>query len=496
MDQIMEKIREIEKRLFAYNYALALIGIDDATAAPTESAEGRSEAVGLLSMEQYRLLVGPELGALLDQAAGLNLDRQAAAEVRELRRMRAQYTKIPPEEFAADSRVFTLSQNAWQKAKAASDFSLFAPWLEKVIEIRRRWAGYFAPEKDVYDVWLDYYQAGLSMAQADPFFASLRQQIVPLLAEIQEKGRPIRTDFLTQDWPLDAQAQLSHFVMEVMGLTREHCVLAESEHPFTSSLYDGDVRITTHYLPDNMVSNLYSVVHEGGHALYERNIRPALRYTVLGEGSCPGVHESQSRLFENYIGRSREFLSYLWPELNRLFPAQLAGVSCEEFYQAVNLVTPSLIRTDADELTYPLHIMIRYELEKQLLHGELSVQDLPAAWNRMYKEYLGIDVPDDARGVLQDIHWSGGDLGYFPSYALGTAYAAQMVEAMKKELDFEGCCASGNLEPIQEYLARQVWQYGKELQPDELIRSGCGGEFDPSCFARYLETKYRELYAL
>ena len=243
-------------------------------------------------------------------------------------------------------------------------------------------------------------------------------------------------------------------------------------------------------------ANLSSVAHAGGHALDERNIDPALDYTAVTGGATMGLHESQSRLFENYIGRSREFLSYLWPELNRLFPAQLAGVSCEEFYRAVNLVTPSLIRTDADELTYPLHIMIRYELEKQLLHGELAVQDLPAAWNRMYKEYLGIDVPDDARGVLQDIHWSGGDLGYFPSYALGTAYAAQMVEAMKKELDFEGCCASGNLEPIQEYLARQVWQYGKELEPDELIRSGCGGEFDPSCFARYLETKYRALYAL
>ena len=496
MEHILTQLRALERRLFAYHYALALIEVDESTAAPTDSAEGRSEAVGLLSMEQYQLLTGDELGGLLEAAAGLELDPQAAAEVRELRRARDRYTKIPPAEFAADSRVFPLSQTAWHRAKASGDFSLFAPWLEKIVEIRRRWAGYLAPEKDVYDVWLDYYQNGLTMAQADPFFAALRGKIVPLLAEIQKRGRPIRTDFLCQDWPLDAQDKLSHFVMEAMGLTRAHCVLGESEHPFTSALYDGDVRITTHYLPDNMVSSLYSVIHEGGHALYERHVSPALRYTVLGEGSCSSVHESQSRLFENYIGRSRAFLSFLWPELLRLFPRQLEGVSCEEFYRAVNLVTPSLIRTDADELTYPLHIMVRYELEKQLLHGELSVRDLPAAWNRMYREYLGIEVPDDAHGVLQDIHWAGGDLGYFPTYALGTAYAAQMTAAMKDRFDLEGCCARGDLAPVREYLAGTIWQYGKQREPEELIRAGCGGAFDPGFFTRYLEEKYRELYAL
>ncbi len=496
MEQVMEKIRGIEHQLYAYNYALAIIGIDAETAAPTDSAEGRGEAVSLLSCKQYELLTGDELGQLLEAAAALELDERAAAECRELRRMRERYTRIPAEEFAQDSRVFTLSQDAWHKAKEQSDFSIFAPWLEKGLEIRRRWAGYIDPAKDVYDVWLDFYQDGLCMASADPFFAALKEKILPLVRRIQTEGKPVRTDFLHQDWPLEDQRRLAEYVMEAMGLSPNHCTLSESEHPFTSGLYDGDVRITTHYDPQDMLSSLYSVIHEGGHALYERNVSPALRYTVLAEGSCSGVHESQSRLFENYIGRSREFLSWLWPELVRLFPKQLEGISCEELYRAANRAEPSLIRTEADELTYPLHIMVRYELEKQLMHGQLPVAELPAAWNRLYKEYLGVDVPDDAQGVLQDIHWSGGDFGYFPTYALGTAYAAQMVEQMKRSFDLGHCCAEGNLEPVRAYLREKIWQYGKMLEPAELIRRGCGGEFDPECFANYLERKYTEIYEL
>lgn len=496
MDTVMDSIRAIERKIYAYNYALALIGVDEATTAPSESIAGRGEAVEVLSMALYGLVAGPELAGLLDKAERQPLDRQAAAEVRELRRTSELYVKIPAEEYARDTRTFTLSQNAWHKAKANNDFAAFAPWLEKCVEARRRWAEHFAPGQDAYSFWLDRYQPGLTVQQADAFFAALREEIVPLLEEIRARGAAPRTDFLEQDWPLEKQKELSSYLMKVMHLAPEHCVLGETEHPFTQSLYDEDVRITTHYQKRDMAASMYSVIHEGGHALYELHVSPKLRFTVLAEGSCTSVHESQSRLFENYVGRSEGFLRFLWPELIRLFPRQLEGVTEEEFYRAVNQAQPGLIRTEADELTYPLHIMVRYELERRLLNGELAVRDLPAAWNKAYKEYLGLDVPDDAHGVLQDVHWSAGDFGYFPGYALGTAYAAQMVEQMKQAFDFDSCCTRGELEPVIRWLEEHIWQYGRELEPEELVRSGCGGGFDPKVFTRYLNKKYRALYRL
>lgn len=496
MNSVLDSIRAIEKKIYAYNYALSLIGVDEATTAPAETAAGRGEAVEVLSMALYELIAGPELARLLEQAAQQPLDRQAAAEVRELRRAGELYAKIPAEEYARDTRTFTLSQSAWRKAKANNDFASFAPWLAQCVEARRRWAGYFAPGQEPYSFWLDRYQPGLTTQQADAFFAALRQSIVPLLAEIRARGCAPRTDFLAQRWPLDRQKELSAYLMQVLQLSPAHCALGETEHPFTQQLYDEDVRITTHYDEQDLVSSLYSVIHEGGHALYELHVDPRLRFTVLAEGSCTSVHESQSRLFENYVGRSRGFLRFLWPELTRLFPQQLAGVTAEDFYRAVNRAEPGLIRTEADELTYPLHIMVRYELEKKLLNGELDVRALPAAWNAAYREYLGVEVPDDARGVLQDIHWAAGDFGYFPGYALGTAYAAQMVRQMQQSFDFEGCCARGALTPILDWLSAHIWQYGKEREPDELIRSGCGGTFDPQVFTQYLNRKYRDIYGL
>lgn len=492
--ETMQAIRRIEKRLFAYNYAIALIQTDEETVAPAESGEGRGEALETLAGDVYAQIAGSELPILLDAAEKEPLDETEAAEIRELRRQNDQYAKVPAGEYAAAQRLFHDSRTAWHKAKAAGDFSLFAPYLERCVETRRRWAGYFAPGRDLYETWLDQYQPGLTVAQADRFFATVRSTVVPLLRELQEKGTPPRTDFLAGPWDVEKQKQLSAYVMEVMGLTNAHCVLGETEHPFTQQLYDGDVRITTHYYQQDVTSSLFSVIHEGGHALYELHVSPALRYTVLAEGSCIGIHESQSRLFENYVGRSREFLSFLWPKLNELFPEKLRGVSAEEFYRAVNRVAPSLIRTEADEMTYPLHVLVRYELEKQLFAGTLAVRDLPAAWNRLYREYLGVIVPDDAHGVLQDVHWSQGDFGYFPGYALGTAYAAQMVAAMRGHLDFAACCRSGDLAPVVRWQTERLWQYGKSRTPDELIRSDCGGKFDPQCFAAYLERKYREIY--
>jgi carboxypeptidase Taq len=283
--------------------------------------------------------------------------------------------------------------------------------------------------------------------------------------------------------------------MDVMGLDKNHCGIATTEHLFTTTLGShADVRITTKYHEDDFSNSLYSVIHEGGHALYELNVSDDFAYTVLDGGVSMGIHESQSRFYENYIGRSREFIACIFPKLCEIFP-QLCDYTAEDVYKAVNRVQPGLIRIDADELTYCLHIMVRYELEKRIFAGELEVKDLPAEWNRMYKEYLGVDVPSNKKGVLQDSHWSGGNIGYFPSYALGSAYGAQFLKKMKETVNFEECITNGNLAPINEWNRENIWQYGQLCAPSQILEKTVGS-FDPMVFADYLEAKFTELYNL
>ena len=334
------------------------------------------------------------------------------------------------------------------------------------------------------------------MAQCDEFFAQLKRTIQPLVRRIVTEGKAPAAAFLQNTWPLEAQRRLSAYLMGLLGLDPGHCQLGESEHPFTNELYKGDVRITTHYHENDLASSMYSVIHEGGHALYELHIADRLAYTCLSGGATMGLHESQSRLYENYLGRSLPFIRCIWPELTKLFPAQLAGVSAEQFYKAVNQCRPSLIRTEADEVTYCLHVMVRYELEKRLLSGSLAVADLPAAWNAQMKELLGVEVPCDAQGVLQDIHWACGDLGYFPSYALGTAYGAQIMAKMRSELDVDALLEAGHFAPINAWLEDRIWQYGKEKSPAWLLQNACGAPFDPRYYTDYLVEKYSKIYEL
>ncbi|MBR5721068.1 MAG: carboxypeptidase M32, partial [Clostridia bacterium] len=254
--------------------------------------------------------------------------------------------------------------------------------------------------------------------------------------------------------------------------------------------------ITTNYEEDNFISNMYSVIHEGGHALYELNLGDELIGTALASGTSMSVHETQSRFFENILGRSRGFVSYLFPVMRRYFPEQMKNYTEEDLYKAVNLVVPSLIRTEADEVTYCLHIMIRYNLEKRLMHGELQVKDLPSEWNRLYKEYLGIDVPNDREGVLQDSHWSGGLIGYFPSYALGSAYGAQFLRKMQEEINIDECLEKGDFAPINEWNRERIWKYGQLKKPQDILKDVFGEQFDPIIYTEYLENKYTDLYGL
>ncbi len=493
-----KELIRLQQKLSAYNHAASLIYYDGATAAPKKTAENRARTLSVLSEELYRLSTGEETAALLEflDAHRDELDEKEQRSVylllKDIRNMR----KVPMDEYVAYEELLVRADDVWHTAKAENDFALFEPLLTRIFETNIRFAGYFAPDKDPYDYWLNEYEEGLNKEKCDAFFAALRSRIVPLMAKVAEKPQ-VDDSCLKGFFPAEKQDTLSRYLMELMKLDTGHVGLSTTEHPFTTSLGSHfDERITTHYYEDNVASSLYSVVHEGGHALYDTGSAPELAYTVLDGGVSMGIHESQSRFYENILGRSLPFIRCIFPKLKELFPEQYAGVNAEDFWRAVNKAESSLIRVDADEVTYALHIMVRYELEKRIMAGELKVHDLPAAWNTLYKEYLGIDVPDDTHGVLQDSHWSGGSIGYFPSYALGSAYGAQFIRKMKESVDVDKCLEEGDFAPINAWNREHIWQYGCLYTPAELLEKILGEPFDPTVYTDYLEEKCRAVYGL
>ncbi len=488
-----EKLRALQEKMYAYNYANSCIYVDSVTVAPKNSNEGRSKALGVLAEAGYNVFICSGTGELLDFLSGHTdeLTEQERKEVKELRRDYDREKKVPVDEYVAYKVLINDAQNVWHRAKAENDFNMFAPYLEKIVAFNRRLAGLYDDKKKPYDVLLDQYERGADMEMLDSYFDEIKKTIVPLLKKVTE-SEPPETDFLEKYYPAAEQAKLSDFLMELMGISKEHCTLGETEHPFTCEMNNKDVRITTHYYENAVASSMYSVIHEGGHALYELGVDDKLQYTRLSGGTSMGMHESQSRFYENIIGRSRPFIRAVFPKIKEIFPEQLQGVDGEMFYRAVNKAQPSLIRTEADELTYSLHIMVRYEIEKRLIDGSLAVKDVPAEWNRLYREYLGIDVPSDREGCLQDSHWSGGSIGYFPSYSLGSAYGAQMLYFMEKDIpDMWSRVEKGDLGPVTGWLREKIHRFGTMKDPNELMAQF--GGFQPKYYARYLTDKFSDI---
>ena len=499
IEQAKKDLMTLQQKIAAYNHATGLIYYDGATSAPKGTAENRARTMSVLTEEMYRLQTGDETVSLLEfldaHAEELTQAEKRMTEIllRDIREMQ----KIPMNEFVDYQEMLALAEDAWHKAKEASDFSLFYPYLEKIFATEKKFAGYCRPDMDPYDYCLDRFEEGLNKEILDDFFGRLRDGIVPLLRQISEVPQvddSARHGF----FPEDKQDELSRYLMDMLGLDPEHVGLATTEHPFTTSLGSHlDERITTHYFEDDFACSMYSVIHEGGHALYDTGCADELAFTALDGGMYMSIHESQSRFYENIIGRSRAFCRLVFPKLAELFPDHMAGRDAEEFYRAVNKVEPSLIRTEADEVTYCLHVMVRYELEKRVMAGELDVKDLPQEWNRLYKEYLGIDVPDDKRGVLQDSHWSGGAIGYFPSYALGNAYGAQFLAKMRESVDVDECISRGDFAAVNEWNRQHIWKDGGMYKPSEILARVLDGEaFDPSYYIRYLQEKCKDVYGL
>ena len=496
--ELVERFDDLQREVFACQYAQQVISYDGETVGPAKGVAARSEAMGTLAGREHELAFGPQTSTLVGELATRigELDELHRDELRVYERDLEETGRIPARECAEFSRLTTEAVATWKRAKAASDYSMFEPYVERIIESLKRQASYLDASRDPYDVWLDQYERGMDRASLEAFFAQVRAGVVPVVEAIREKGWQPDDSFLHRRVPVEQQRELCWRVADVMRLDRDALSMGETEHPFTDGFSHGDVRIANHFHEDNVASALFSMIHEGGHALYEQGIDPAYDYTCLRGGVSMGVHESQSRFMENMIARSEAFCATLLPLMRQCCPGTFDDVDAHALYQAVCRSEPSLIRTEADELTYPLHIMVRFEVEKALFDGKCTAHDAPELWNSLMREYLSIDVPDDAHGILQDTHWAGGSFAYFPSYAVGSAYAAQLMDVMKAQVDVEGAERAGDLSPVNDWLRQRIWRHGSAIDPSRLISEACGGPFDASHYVSYLSGKYREIYGL
>jgi carboxypeptidase Taq len=487
------------EKAMAYQTALTLFEWDNETLAPEEAGAYTARVQGVLAASYQEVLTGPELKGLIsacEQESGTEENPEKQAVLREIKEEAEQLECIPPKEYRAYQELVAESARIWARAREEKNFQAFAPTLEKIIFWQKTFAGYRAKKgQRLYDVMLDSYEKGFGMKELDEFFGLLKKELVPLLHQVMESPVRISDEFLTGDYPEDRQRELAEYLAEYVGFDFRKGVLAESAHPFTTSLHNHDVRITTHY-KNSLDSSLFSVIHESGHAIYEMGIEDRLTQTPAGQGASMGMHESQSRFFENILGRSEAFWIPVYGKVKELFGEQLRGIGREQFVRAINRVHPGLIRTEADELTYSLHVLVRYELEKALIEEDLPVEQLPRLWADKYEEYLGIRPENDGEGVLQDIHWAQGSFGYFPSYALGSAFGAQMYASMKKEMDADQMLEEGRLGEIREYLRLHVHRFGKVKTSRQILQDMTGEDFRPQYYVDYLKEKYGRLYQL
>ena len=499
MNEKLTRLFEILSEVEAYGRSMGKVNFDMQCCAPPDGREQAGMDIALLGKHVYDLTHSAAYVTLLtdlhtDPAGLTDLQKKTIEHLWEDYLKEKNFTP----EFAYEADVADATAYAkWLEAKEKSDFSLFSDALGKCIDVARRAIDLRDEKKATYyDTCLDDFEKGGSIAQLDAFFAALKARILPLIDRVVREGKPIRTDFMSRPCPIPQQEAMSRWLLEIEGLKPSSLVFMTTEHPFTTNFGANDVRVTSHFYEDNFISNAFSTLHEGGHALFMQNEPDAFEPNHLRDCMTAGMHETVSRFYENLIGRSEAFIRFVTPKIKELSGGVFDDISEREMYEAANVATPSLIRTDADELTYCVHIMIRYELEKAFVNGEITVEEIPALWNAKYKEYLGIDVPDDAHGCLQDVHWAGWNFGYFPSYALGNAYGAQILRTMEKEFDVFGAVEKGDLLRIRDWLTERVFSIASISTPDEWIRAVTGEGLNPDYFLDYLEDKFTKLYEL
>lgn len=498
MSEKMNQLKEILAEVSDINHAASVLSWDQQVNMPPGGGEARGQHLATLGKIAHEKSTSDEVGKLLDglkqEFAGADSDD--AALVRVAGRNYDKATRVPSEFVSEQAVVTTAAFEAWVVAKGKSDFSIFQPHLEKVMDLMRKYVSFFPPADHPYDVLLDDYEPGMKTAEVQEIFDKLRPQQVKLIKAIKS-AKPVKDEFLRKKFAEKKVWDFSETIISKFGYDFSRGRQDKAAHPFETSFSVNDVRITNRYEPDNPLATLFSGMHESGHAMYEQGVNPAYERTPLANGVSSAVHESQSRMWENLVGRSLPFWEHFFPELKKIFPTQLDGVSAKSFYKAINKVEPSFIRVNADEATYNLHIMLRLELEIAMLEGSAAIKDLPEIWNTKMQDYLGITPPDDAHGVLQDIHWSAGLFGYFPTYALGNLISAQLWEKINKDIHgLDEQIHKGKFDALLAWLREKIHIHGHKFDPQDLVQNVVGSKIDASAYVRYLNKKYGDIYGL
>jgi carboxypeptidase Taq len=494
---LLGKVHELDD----LSKALSVLSWDREVNMPAAGTATRVQQMTTLSRLTHMMFTADEMGELIEAAAaelnGAAYDSNEASMIRLLRRTYADARKLPPEFVAKVSQVSGHAHKAWIQAREENDFAGYHSWLEQIVELGQEKAELLGYDDERYDALLDQHEHGMKTAEVRTTFAAVKEQLVPLREAIQERGGAIDDALLHQAFAIDEQREFAHYIAPKVGYDFSRGHLGTVVHPFAITFGRNDSRITTRWYPEFINPSLFGTLHESGHAIYEQGTDPDLERTPLARGTSLGIHESQSRMMENIVGRSLGFWQAHFPKLQALFPDQLGRYTAKDFYRAINRVQPSFIRVEADELTYNFHIILRFELEQDLMNGDLVVKDVPAAWNAKMEELLGVVPPTDSEGCLQDVHWSRPMFGYFPTYALGNLYAAQFFETAVAQMPvIEEELAEGKTEALLGWLRDNIHRHGRKFTPRELVQRVTGRPLDHEPFIRYITTKFSEIYEL
>lgn len=500
MSEKLEKLKVLLGEVSDIGHAAAVLGWDQQVNMPPGGAEARGQQLATLSKIAQEKFISDEVGRLIEDLKADFADADPASDEAAMVRVAARnYDKakrVPPEFVAEQAVVTSKAFEAWVEAKGKSEFSIFQPHLEKVVDLVRKYISFFPPADHPYDTLLDDYEPGMKTADVKEIFNVLRPKQVELIKAITS-AKQVKDDFLHRKYNEKKMMDFGVDVITKYGYDWSGGRQDKAPHPFQTTFGPGDVRITTRFEADNPTATLFSTLHESGHAMYEQGVNPAYARTPLMGGTSLAVHESQSRMWENLVGRSLPFWEHFFPALKKVFPSQLDGVGVKAFYKAINKVEPSLIRVNADEATYNLHIMLRLELEIAMVEGRVAIKDLPEIWNTKMQEYLGITPPNDAKGVLQDIHWSYGSIGYFSTYALGNLVSAQLWERINMDIrNLDDQIRKGNFSELLGWLRKNIHQHGQKYEPQVLVEKVAGSKITPEPYVRYLTKKYSEIYGL
>ncbi len=498
----MSKYEELinkQKEMYPYTVATNLVFWDMQTLTPKLAMDNMVEATTALATKKFKMSISPEYGKLIDEVIEEefdSLDELKKECVRRLKKDYDEYKMVPVDFFEKYQETLAKAQDIWVTAKKTNDYNLFKPYLENLVEMKKQLIKFRKPDcKDIYDAMLDDYEEGMHKEIIDKIFAEIKEELIPFVKDILSKPAFDESKF-KGNYSKHKQEEISRMLLEYMGFDFKHGAIAESEHPFTMSVSHGDARITNHYYEDDIINPMYSIIHEGGHGIFEQNIDEKYYYTPMENINFLGLHESQSRFYENILGRNINFWKPIYSKIQDAFD-DYKDITLEEFYRQINNVKQNLIRIDSDEVTYCFHIILRYEIEKELFAGNITVDELPKIWADKMEEYIGIRPKDDTTGVLQDSHWSGGSFGYFPSYLLGSIYDGMFIDAINEKLgDIDEILAAGDIKKITKFLNENIHQYGSFYKPNEVIKNVCQKELSAKPLIKYFKDKYSKIYDL